>query len=128
MDDLFRRGISERPGLAGGGAAGGPDRLGVVQLDPVAAAERLGQFGLGGLDAQPLSVRHRGDALPGQHSRQRPLLGRVCGGGTVGIAQQPGSRVLRFPLSLVSAPRRAAEGPCADGAGPLSTAGGGSGI
>src|SRR5215471_3634040 len=72
--------------LFGGGAAGGPDGLGVVQLDPLAAAERPGQFGLGGLDAQPLGVRHRGDALPGEHAGQRPFLGR---GHRVGSGTSP---------------------------------------
>src|ERR1035438_7783179 len=46
------------------GAAGGPDRLAVVQLDPLAPAELLGQIDFRGLDAQPLGVGDGCDAGP----------------------------------------------------------------
>src|SRR5689334_22693892 len=68
------------------GAAGGPDRRGIMQLDTLAAAERLGQVGFRGLDAEPLGVGDWRDPAAGQHARQRPLpvRGRPGSGRRIG--------------------------------------------
>jgi phosphoesterase family protein len=68
-------GVARRAAASGvaRGAAGGPDRLAVVQLDPFASAERLGQVGFRGLDAQPFGVGNGIDTAPGQHAGQRPI-------------------------------------------------------
>src|SRR5450755_4672731 len=65
-----------RSGVNRPGAAGGPDRLAVVQLDPLAPAELLGQIDFRGLDAQPLGVGDGCDPAPGQHGGPRPVLTR----------------------------------------------------
>ena len=90
--ELLTGGLSAFRGEVG--PAGGVEGGGAGELDAAAAAERLAQGGLGGLDPQPVRVLDGPHAPLGQQAGQRRSAGRA----TLGVAQQPGPRQRRVGI------------------------------